>query len=82
MGVQRDVRVLGHVHHLGGENAGGAVNGGEGLVELRHLAADGAFAFHHDNADAGISRVEGGLDASHAAADHQHALGDIELLGV
>ena len=82
MSVQRDVRVLGHVHHLGSENAAGAVDGWEGLVELRHLAADGAFAFHHDDADAGVSRVEGGLNTGHAAADHQHALGDVELLGV
>ena len=82
MGVQRDVRILGHVHHLGREHAARAVDGGEGLVELGHLAADGAFTLHHDHADAGIGRVEGGLNAGHTAADDEDAFGHVELLGV
>lgn len=55
--------MLGDVDHLGAEDAAGAVDGGEGLVELRHLAADVAFAFHEEHVEARVGAVEGGLDA-------------------
>ena len=63
------------------EDAAGAVDGGEGLVELRHLAADVAFAFHEEHVEARVGAVEGGLDAGHAAADDEHAFGGFEGLG-
>ena len=80
--VEGDVGILGHVHHLGAENAGGTVNGGEGLVELGHLAADGGLALHEQDLDAGISAVKGRLNAGDAAADNQDALVDVEALGL
>ena len=73
--------MLGDVDHLGAENAARAVDGGEGLVELRHLAADVAFAFHEEHVEARVGAVEGGLNAGHAAADDEHALGGFEGLG-
>ena len=80
-GVQGDVGMLGHVHHLGAQDAGRAVHGGEGLVQLGHLAADGGLAFHQHHGHAAVGAVQGGLDAGHTAADDQHALVDVEGLG-
>ena len=80
-GHERDFGMLGDVDHLGAEDAARAVDGGEGLVELRHLAADVAFAFHEEHVEARVGAVEGGLDAGHAAADDEHALGGFEGLG-
>ena len=66
--------MLGDVDHLGAEDAARAVDGGEGLVELRHLAADVAFAFHEEHVEARVGAVQ-------AAADDEHALGGFEGLG-
>ena len=82
IGVELDFRVLGNVHHLGREHAAGTVHRGEGLVQLGHLAADGAFTLHHHHFDAAVRAVQRGLNARHAAADNQHALGHVELLGM
>ena len=81
VGVEGDVGVLGHVHHLGAQNTGRAVHGGEGLVQFGHFAADGGLALHQHHGHATFGAVQGGLDARHAAADDQHALGDVKLLG-
>ena len=81
IGVERNVGVLGHVHHLGAENTGRAVNGGEGFVQLGHLAADGRIAFHQHHLNAAVGAVKRGLNASHAAADDKHALVDVKALG-
>ena len=50
---QRDERVLAHVHHLGREDAGGTIQRGERLVELRHAPADARLAFHQVNGETG-----------------------------
>jgi hypothetical protein len=44
-GVQVDVQVAAGLHQLGGNDAHGAVVGGEGLVQLGHDAADGRTLF-------------------------------------
>ena len=64
-----------HVHHLGGQDTGGAVQGGEGLVDLGHLAADGGLLFHDVHLEARVGDIQRGLDARDAAADDQRALG-------
>ena len=81
IGVERDVGVLGHVHHLGAENTGRAVYGGEGLVELGHLAANGGIALYQHNGYAAVGAVKRRLNTGNAAANDQHALVDVKALG-
>ena len=70
VGVQSDVGVLADIDHSRREDALRAVEGGKGLAEAGHLAADGRFAFHEGDAVAGLGDVERRLDARHSAADH------------
>ncbi|OPZ85249.1 MAG: hypothetical protein BWY76_01490 [bacterium ADurb.Bin429] len=72
VGPQRDVRVHPHQRHFRGEDAGRAVEGGEGLVELRHVAADGRLALHQVDLLAGVGQRQRRVDAGDAAAHHQH----------
>ncbi len=58
--------------HLGRQDAGGAVQRGEGLVELGHVAADGGLALHQVDVLAGVGQGERRVDAGDAAAHHQH----------
>ncbi len=76
-GAQGDLGMLRHVHHQRGEDTGRAVERGEGLVQHRHLAADGRGALHQRHLVAGIGHVERGLDAGNAAADDQQALAQL-----
>lgn len=55
------------VHHLGGEDAGGAVQRGEGLVDLGHFAADGGLLFNNVHLEARVGNVQRGLNARDAA---------------
>ena len=71
LGVQLDIRVVASGHHLGGQDAGGAVQGGEGLVELGHMPADGWFSLDQVDRETGVGDLERGLDAGNATADHQ-----------
>ena len=66
--------------HLRREDAGGAVEGREGLVEHRHVAADGAGALDEVDLLAGVGDLERGLDAGDAAADDQR--GGVHRRGV
>ncbi len=68
---QGDLVVRPDVRHLGRQDAGRAVQGGEGLVELRHVAADGRLALDHVDGVTGVGQLEGRLDAGDAAADDQ-----------
>ena len=76
VGDDVDLLALGGVHHLRGEDAGRAVQGREGLVQLRHAAADGGRFFDDVHFKARVGDVERGLDAGDAAADDQRALDD------
>ena len=66
-----------HGGHLRRQDAGGAIERREGLVELGHVPADGRLAFHQVDVLAGVGQGQRGVDAGDAAAHHQHA----ELIG-
>ncbi len=72
VGVERNVRVLGDLHHLGGPDAGGTIEGREGLVELQHVAADGGLLLDQVDLVAAVGDVERGLHAGDAATHHHH----------
>ena len=64
-----DIFVAGAFDELGGEDAHGAIAGGESLVELGHFAADGGGGIDEVDLEAGLGEVQGGLDAGDAGAD-------------
>jgi hypothetical protein len=74
LGVGQDlnVGVAPDVHHLGRHNAHGTVVRRERLVQLRHVAADGALALHQVHLNACVGQIEGSLHASDAATDNHH----------
>ena len=63
--------MLADLHHLGSQNAGRAVQGGEGLVQLGHVAADGRFPLHQVDMVARIGQFQGRRDTGNAAAHDQ-----------
>ena len=79
IGENADILVLCGLHHLGGQNTGGAVQRRERLVDLRHLAADGGFLLHDIHGETGIGNVQRRLDTGDTAADDQGPLGDRAL---
>ena len=58
--------------HLGRKDAGGAVERGEGLVEHRHVAADGRLALHEIDVLAGVGQGERGVDAGDTPSHDQN----------
>ncbi len=74
------LRVQFHGGHLGREDAGGAVEGGKGLVEHGHVPADARLAFDQDHFLAGVGQRQGGLDPGDPAADDQRAGPDLHEL--
>ena len=74
VGVDVDFLILGTVHHLWCQNAGSAVQGWEGLINLGHLAANGGLLFHNVHLKACIRNIQCGLDSGNAAADDQRTL--------
>ena len=77
---ERDVRVRAHLGHLGRQNAGGAIQRRERLVELGHVAADGRLALDEVNFLARVGQGQRGVNAGNAAAHHQHVGMDGDLL--
>ena len=71
VGQQRDVLVVARGEHLGRQDAGRAVERGEGLVELRHVAAEGRLALDQVDVIARVGDLQRGLDAGDAAAHDQ-----------
>jgi hypothetical protein len=69
VGEEFDVFVVGDFCHFWGEDAGGAVEGGEGFVELCHVAADAGVLVDEVDFEAVVCEVEAGLDAGDAGAD-------------
>ena len=69
------------IHHFGREDAGGAIQRGEGLVELSHVPADGWFALHKVDREASIRNFKRSLDASDAAANDQRSRVDRHMQG-
>jgi hypothetical protein len=66
----------------GRQDAGRAIQGREGLVELGHVPADGRFALDQVDMEARVGDLERRLDAGDAAAHHQRIRvdGDFDLL--
>ena len=79
IGHQFDVGMPTGIHHLGAENSGTTVEGGEGFVELGHPAADGGLSFHQVDLIARIGNIQRGLDAGNPTADAQCGRGDGHL---
>jgi hypothetical protein len=61
----------GQLHHLGRQDAGRAVECGEGLVQLGHVTTDGGLPLHQVGRMAGVGDVQGGLDTSDTPT-HDH----------
>ncbi len=61
--------MLPHIHHLGRQDTGGAIQGGECLIELSHPPADGRFPFDQIDGEARIGDIKGGLNAGNTATD-------------
>ena len=78
VGQQGDVLVLADLRHLRREDAGRAVERGEGLVELGHVAADARLALDEVDVVAGVGQLERGLQAGDAAADDQRGRVDLD----
>ena len=80
-GIQGNFLVLGNIHHFRAKYTGRAINGGKGLVELGHLAANTLLALHHDHIQTAICAVQRRLNAGHAPTNHQHLLDGGEAFG-
>ena len=81
VGEHLDHRVLPDGDHLGCQDAGGAVERGEGLVEHGHVAADRAGALHEVHLLAAIGDLERRLDAGDASADHECGRSPLGVVG-
>ena len=70
--------MLAHIDHLGSQNTDGTVDGGEGLVETGHHAANGRALLHHDHIETAVGTVKGRLHTGDTAADDQYPFVDLE----
>ena len=77
VGHDLDVGVPVALDELGRLDAHRAVVGREGLVQLRHLPADGGGLLHQVDLEAGRRQVQRRLDAADAAADHHHVAAQV-----
>ncbi|MBA7686344.1 hypothetical protein ES703_94788 [subsurface metagenome] len=71
VGQQLNERMGTHLRHLGGQNTSGAVQGGEGLIQLRHMPADTGGPFHQIDLVLGIGDFKRRLDAGNTPTHHQ-----------
>ena len=76
-----DVVVLGHADKARAHRAHGAVIGGEGLVEHRHVAAKRAVGLQEINPVSRRPHVQGGLYSGDAPAEDQNRSDDVVLEG-
>ena len=75
VGHQLDLGMPRDIHHLGRHDAGGAIQCGEGLVQLRHPPADTGFPLYQIDLEPGIGDIQRGLHAGDARADDQRCRG-------
>ena len=75
VGQKTDLRMVGDIDHLRSHDALRTVEGGKGLGELGHVAADGGITLDQEDFVAAVGDIEGGLNAGDAATDDQGALG-------
>ena len=61
-----------HAGHLGRQDAGGAVEGGEGLVKLGHVPADGGLTLDQKDLLPGVRDGQRRVDARNPATDDHH----------
>src|SRR5512138_2014244 len=71
-GVDRDTGMPGNVHHLGRQDAHGAVVCGKGLVEHGHVAANSWLTLDEMHMDAMLRDIEGCLDTGNSCPDYYH----------
>ena len=69
--VNFNLFVLCRIHHFGGQDTGGTVQCGEGLVDLGHFAANGGLFLYNIHLKACVGNVQSGLDTGNAAANDQ-----------
>jgi hypothetical protein len=69
-------------HHLGREDARGAVEGREGLVEHGHVAADRGPALDEVDLVPGVRDLEGGLDPGDPRPDDERVRADLRGPGL
>jgi hypothetical protein len=62
--------MVGHLHQFRGKHAGGAVIGGKGFVQLRHVPAKGMGFIEKIDIKTGIGQIQSTLDAANAPADN------------
>ena len=61
-----------HIHHFGRQNARGAVQGRERLIQLGHAPADGGFPLDQMDRIACVGDIERSLNAGDAGPNDQH----------
>ncbi len=71
-GQDFDVEVAGALDELGRDDAGRAIAGGKGLVQVGHHPADGGRILDQIDLESGIGQVEGGLDAGDAPSLNEY----------
>jgi hypothetical protein len=71
IGEEVDVGMIAHIHHFGRDDTSRAIEGGKGLVELGHMAADGWVLLHQMDFESLIGNVEGSLHPCNASANHK-----------
>ena len=71
VGQQGDIGMIANLHHFWCEDAGRAIQGGEGFIELSHMPTDGRFTFHQIDGETSICDFEGSLDTGDTASDDQ-----------
>ena len=81
IGENPDFLILCHIHHFRCQNAGSAVQGREGLVQLGHFAADRGLGFHNIHREAGIGNIQRRLNAGNTSANHKGPFGDRTFTG-
>ena len=81
VGEDANLLVLSHVHHLGGQDTGGAVQRGERLIQLSHLTTDGGLLLNDVHLKTGVGNIQSGLDTGDTTADDQRTLGHGRLTG-
>src|SRR5581483_1447728 len=81
VGPEGDVFVRPDGGHFWGQNAGGAIQCGEGLIEFGHVPADARLAFNEKSLLSGVTQRESGMDARDPTADYKHIGMDGNLCG-
>ena len=71
-GQDFDIEIAGALDELRGDDAGRAIAGGKGLVQMGHHPADGGRILDQIDLETGIGQVEGSLDAGDAPSLHQY----------